>query len=467
MHSKRIRFSLTRCAVLLLLGWTNTVSLLRAQENVAATVAPPPPQGGFEIRTASVFLDYYSSTLPGGFSTSTPLLSDVAGGGSAQIGWSRFRERSSISVTYTPSYIGRVRYSTLNSLNHALSLNLSEKIAPRLTVRFSGAADYSSLAEYIFSPSTFSTVASAPSSFDELAAAVLTSKFTNNPQLGSILTSAPLLESPVRNLLYGQRMFTSAVQTSLSYSYSPRLSLTVDAGANRNEHVSGSQPGVQNAFLLPNTTSGGAGFTISYSLSPRTELSGSASTTRTSSSLYDSYSTTSLVTLGRVLGRRWFAQIHGGVGFTNPVRQGVAGASPPIAYSTVPHPSGGGTLGVKTFTTTLLASVDHTVSDAYGLGASSTSTANAGWRWRRPGASWWLESSVGWQQLQGGNLEAMSGWHAMAGFGRVIGHLMLLTQYAYLEYSGTYQRTSYNPSQNAVRCSLVWTPQASVSGSAR
>ena len=60
-----------------------------------------------------------------------------------------------------------------------------------------------------------------------------------------------------------------------------------------------------NTSLLANTTSGNASVAISYSLSPLTQLGGTVTTNRASSSLQDAYTTTSLASLGRTLGRRW------------------------------------------------------------------------------------------------------------------------------------------------------------------
>ena len=448
-------------AAVLALGWGGATGGLLAQDGNANTAAPqntptPQPSGGLQVRTVSAFADYDSKTLPsGGFQPgAVALSSDLSGGGSAVFEWTKSSERSTFSLSYTPSYIARVRYSSLNAFNHAFSLNTSRKLAPRWTFGFSVGGNLSSMEQSLFSPTTLSNVASVPSTFDDLAAAMLSGKYTNNPQLASVLTSAPLVESPVRNLLYGQRMFTASAQASLSYSYSPRLSVTFSGGGGRTQHVSdGQASATTNTYLIPDTTSGNASMAISYSLSPLTQLGGSVTTTRISSSLQDAYTTTSLATLGRTLGRRWFLQIHGGVGVTNPVRQTF------FTLSTTPHPAGGGSLGFKTFSHTLLASCDRTVSDSYGLGAATSSSANVSWRWRRPGNSWWLESSVGWQQLGGNALNNTSGWHSSAGFGRAVStYLVLLTQYAYLNYSGQLEKSAYSLSQSAVRVSLVWTP---------
>ncbi|HZR63557.1 MAG TPA: hypothetical protein VFA85_00320 [Terriglobales bacterium] len=441
-------------ALLVLIFTSNSVPL-RGQEQ-----ASPAPQqrSGLQLLNVSGYAAYYSNGLPtsGGLQPGTVnLASDVAEGGSALIGWSKFTDRSTFAMTYSPSYTGRVRYSSLDALNHAFSLNTTAKIAPRWTFSFSVRADLSSLEQILFSPTTLSNVASTPATFDNLSAAVTGAKFTN-PQLAAALTSAPLVESPLGTLLYGQRMFTSGAQTSLSYSASPRLSITFEAGGNRTQHVSESNSVAQNTFLVPDTTSGTGGIAVSYSLSPFTQLGGSVNAGRISSRLYDFYTTTSLVTLGHTFGRRWFMQVHGGVGVTNSVQQTFSIPSKPL-------PAGGGSLGFKTLSSTVLGSFDRSVSDSYGLGAASTSSATVAWRWARPNRAWSFESSVSWQQLQGNTLANTSGWQLAIGAGRKLGpHLALLTQYTYLNYSGGLTTGVYSLSQSAARVSLVWSPQTAL-----
>ena len=112
------------------------------------------------------------------------------------------------------------------------------------------------------------------------------------------------------------------------------------------------------------------------------------------------------------------------------------------------------------FSHTFLGSLDRTVSDQYGLGASTSSSAGASWRWARPGRTWWLESSFTWQQLYGGFSDT-TGWRTTTGFGERIGrHFAIVTQYAYMKYSGVLQTSDYHLSQSAVRVSVVWYPSS-------
>src|SRR5580658_5990689 len=120
----------------LVLASGGAAGALLAQDNdAAAPAAPaPPPQGGLQIRSASAYAVYYSNFLPNGAGVAagtTNLPSDLGLGGSIEFDWTKFTERSTFSLTYTPSYTGYVRNSSLNALNHALSLTTSRKITPQ------------------------------------------------------------------------------------------------------------------------------------------------------------------------------------------------------------------------------------------------------------------------------------------------------------------------------------------------
>src|ERR1700677_289656 len=138
-----------RCVTVLVLGWGGAAGALLAQDNNAAAPAAPAPtaQGGLQIRSVSAYAVYYSSFLPNGVVSAgaTNLPADVGLGGSIEVDWTKFTERSSFSLTYTPSYTAYVRNSSLNALDHALSLTVARKIAPQWTFGFSAAGALTSL----------------------------------------------------------------------------------------------------------------------------------------------------------------------------------------------------------------------------------------------------------------------------------------------------------------------------------
>lgn len=420
---------------------------LHGQEVTAPSTAPRP---GFDITSLSGYAVYYSTGLPEGTlqPTATPLPSDVGLGGSARLEWKSIGEKSQVMLSYTPSYTGRLRFAAWNALNHAASFNATRRFG-RWKFGFSASADLSNLSEFLFTPTVFANVAAVPVSFNDLASAVLTGTYTN-AELASLLTGAPLVESPARNLFFGDRMFTSAAQASLTFAPRPRLSVRFTTSANRSQHMSNSASGAaQNSYLIPRTFSAGASIDVSYAHSSRTQLGVSVGSSRVASTIFDAYSTTAMASLGRKMGRRWFLQLAGGVGVINPVRS-------TLAVTTAPQPAGNASLGFQTRVHKFLGSYSRTVSDSYGLGANSTSAVTGTWRWARPGRAWWVESSAGWQQLAGSAYANTSGWRIQTSFGRAVGeHISLVTQYVYLHYSE--QVATIPPlSQSAVRVSVVW-----------
>ncbi len=418
---------------------------------------PPPTSGqGFQLLNLSGYGVYYSSSLPAtGYQLGAgQLLSDVGAGGSARLGWMSFGDRSSFSLVYTPSFTGRFRYSEWNALNHAVALKAITHPAPRWTLAFAANGDYSSLDQFLFAPTGYSAAVAAPGQFSDLASALLAGRFSS-PQLASVFTGAPTAQSPLRSLLYGQRMFTVGGQLSASYAHSPRLSFTFTADGTRNQHVQGNRLiSAGNDYLLADTTSASGSATFNYSVSPVTQLGGMVTATRIDSSFYEGYTDKSVLTVGRTVAGRWLLQARGGVGVSKPLRFYTPGK-----LSTAAAPVAGASIGFRAFAHTFLASFDRTVSDSYGIGASTSVNANGTWRWSRPGNSWWMEAGGGWEQLQGSGVYNTSAWRTSVGLGRAVGsHTALLTQYVYLNYYGQINGLSVNAGQSAVRVSVIWTP---------
>jgi hypothetical protein len=348
----------------------------------------------------------------------------------------------------------------LSAFNHSVFLTAARKLAPRWNFGLSAQAYLRTYAEALFTPTTLSNLAAVPANFNDHAA-LLGSTFTTNTQLGGILTNSPLTESLVSNLLYGERMLTASATTSLSYSLSPRLSISFSGRGDSTRSVSPNQVvNASNSYVIADTTRANGSVSLSYSLSPLTQLGGSVAISWVSSSLLKSYTATSQLSLGRTIKQRWLLQIHGGVGISSILPSSV------FAFPTTPHAVLGGSLGYKTASHTFLGSYDRTTSDAYGVGASTSSSANATWHWRPQGNSWWLESGFGWEQLAGNGLANTSGYRVTVGLNRPLGsHAVLLTQYVYMNYSGYSYRSHSGGlqlapqhfSQSAVRGAVTWT----------
>lgn len=440
----------TILSVILLPVLSTNAGLAQDASTVNASTARP----SFEITGITAYGDYYSNGIPlGGVSSNGPnnLPYNLDAGVSVQLDWRRFTGRTVFALSYTPSYTVDKRYSSLSGTNQLFTMNVSRNLTPRLTYQFSVTGAYQNIEQTFFGANSLSNIVSSPATFQQFSSALLTGNYAGNPQLGVALTNAQAAESPLNTLIYGVRMLTASLQTSLSYSLSPRLSVSVRGSDGRSQRISSSQ---SSAFLLPNTTSASAGIDFSYSLSPVSNFGASVVSSRVTSSNLDSYTTTSQATLGHSFGERWIAQVHAGVAITNLLRE-----STNVSIAAAPRPVVGGNLGYKTPAGSFLGSYERSTTDSYGLGASATTTATGAWQWKRRGSGWWLETTFSWNQLTGSAILNTSGWQASTSVNRKLGeHLTLLSQYSYLAYSGGLQTSAYHLAESAVRTSLVYSP---------
>jgi len=59
-------------------------------------------------------------------------------------------------------------------------------------------------------------------------------------------------------------------------------------------------------------------------------------------------------------------------------------------------------------------SASRMASDAYGLGAANTTTAQLAWAWHRPGSAWTVGASIAYERLAGTEFALISGWMGQA-----------------------------------------------------
>jgi hypothetical protein len=439
---------------LLILGWAAIPA--KAQPFVLSR-GTDQPAGGLRLYAISGYAGY--DTLPP-FATNQPRLplsSQIDVGAVASVGWSVSGPASRLSVTYTPSYNARPGYSQGNSFNQGLNVDYSTKLSARWNFRIGATGQYSSLEQSLFQPTALATVVEVPSSFADLASAVSASKYTNNP-IASILTGGPVVDSPARTILYGDRILSIGLASGITYSASPRLLISASVSATRTQGVPRDNPDaiMQAQVFLSRSTSGTGGIGMSYALSPRTSFGLEGSSTRTFSKFVETYASGASASLSRTLTPRLFAGISGGVGTITPVHQTGTLLQGP-AYSA------GGSLGFKTLAHTFVASYGRSISDPYGLGAQSGQYITGSWNWAPPRARWYLQASATRQSFEaGGVLNQLSGWMGQAAFGRTLSsQFNLSVQYAYLDTHGA-AFISSNLSdaviRQSVRLSLTWVP---------
>lgn len=444
-------------------GWTLALLVCAGASHLAAQgfsriggflnpVSPEP--SGLRLYSLSGNASYYSSGIPVGFGAVGygPLDWDVALGGGASIGWSETKDRSSFSITYSPSYLRHVRYTNWSALNHELSILGTRKLGRKWSASFALTGSVATADLFMFAPTQATSLASIPTTFDAFAAATLQGQYSSS-QLASALTGSPGVDSPLRMLLYGDRSFVSTATGSFSYQHSSRLTVAFGVSGSRYQHLS--DTGLSTAqyqYFLPTTTSGGANISIQYSATPRTQIGGSVMTQRVISSVEDAYISAATLNLGHTIGRRWVAQVSGGGGLITPVRQTYAMARG-FQYTA------GASLAYKLYAHTFVASANRAIGDTYGFGATSTVSTTGAWHWQRPGSSWSTDVSGSWQKMRTlGSINAKS-WQASGGISRALSqHVFLRLQYTYLDFVNGYVGYIPEMAESAAQISVIWSP---------
>jgi hypothetical protein len=412
--------------------------------------------GGIHLYGVSVFSGYSTSAYPVGLGN-TPLGAgqlggDTSFGGSASLGWQYHRQRWNFSMMYSGTYGGMVRYSDANAFSQNLSLSASRMLSPKWTLTFSGVSSDNTTVEFLYQPSSIGVVSQVPATMDDLAAAFSLGQFSGS-QIASTLTGAPLLESPARSLLLGDRILSYSGQMGLNYAHSSRLSFHLASFAAGGQHRLNSSSVPEPNYLIPRTLGINAGMGMAYMLSPRTQVGLDVSGNRIDNRFQAGYVTNANASLGRKMGTHWFLTVHAG----GSINQVTSAYGNPKTKQII----GGGSIGFRTYQHTLVGSYERASADNYGLAVGSTTTLTAAWNWRRPGSRWNVFTSFGQQQVRDTGFASFSGWQASGGIAQSLNSQMRMTaQYVYLSNSGEYLGYVSNLAVHSVRVSLSWAPQA-------
>lgn len=416
---------------------------------------------GLHLVGVSVYSGYSTSAYPqAGINLSAApgqgnLGGDASFGATASVGWQWHREKTNVSVLYSGTYSGMVRYSDLDAYNQSLFLSVNRTLTPKWTFNLTASGTDNSLAQYLFQPSSVSVLSQVPSTFDDLAAAVAVGQFTN-AQVASLLTGAPVMQLPGRSVLAGERILSYAAQASLAYALSSRVRLNfagfAAAGQNR---LGGQQESTAPAnYVQPRSLGANAGIGFTYSLSPRTDVGVQVDGNRTVNHFQSAYVSSATGSFGRKMGLHWFLRMQGGGTYSDFTQQTIG---TPKTSQIV----GGGSLGFQTHTHTLVASYNRTASDTFGFAVGTITMTSGAWNWRRMGSKWGLSASFTQQQTRNAGFASLSGWEASGGINTSLNpHTTLSAQYAYLRDAGDYAGVFNNYSVQSVRLSLGWAPPA-------
>lgn len=413
--------------------------------------------GGIHLYGVSAFSGYSTSAYPVGLGSVPVGVGQLGGdtnfGVSASLGWQYHRQRWNFSMVYSGTYAGLVRYSDANAFNQNLSFSVSRMLSPKWTLSLSGTGSDSTTAQFLYQPSTIGVVSQVPATMDDLAAAFSVGQFSSS-QAASTLVGTPLLESPARPLLLGDRVLSYSGQISLSYAHSSRLSFHLSSFSAGGQNRLGGSTVTESNYVMPRSMGIDAGMGMSYMLSPRTQVGLDVSGNRISNSYQSAYVTNGSASIGRKMGTHWFLAAHAG-GSTTQVISQTYGA--PKSKNVI----GGGSIGFRTYQHTLVGSYERSSMDTYGLAIGTITTVTGAWNWRRPGSRWNVFTSFGQQQIRNTGYASLSGWQASGGIAQSLNsHMHMTAQYVYLSNSGGYLGNATNLAVHSVRVSLSWAPEA-------
>jgi hypothetical protein len=375
--------------------------------------------------------------------------------GSVAFGWVRSIAKSSLSVTYSPSYVRGMNGLDYASTNHNLAVSVSRNLRAKWSLGGSVTGVLSDFNQLLFARSRSVDLVAIPATFDDFAAALLTGRSVD-PVLTQTINAAPVVGSPETAFLYGGRIFSVSAAGTVSYAYSSRSSLSLSMSTTRTQffsHGTSEAGGLgRTGFSVPWTTSGTPSLNWGYSLTPRTTIGASLTTSRTVSQYQDAYSHQTGMSLGHTMSSRWFVQGTLGVGWIKPVRQTFQpNRGPQLTY--------GGGIGYKVYAHTLVASMNRSVSDVYGLGANATESSTAAWAWKRPGQSISLTSSFGYSRLVGPTFLNSRSWTAAVGAGKALNSQMAISaSYSYVRFPTAVASSLPDLTRSGLSVSLSWSP---------
>jgi hypothetical protein len=364
-------------------------------------------------------------------------------------------ERSNFSAMYSGSYSYQTYGYNVGTTDHSAALSWGRKLAPKWRATSSFSAALGSFNQLVFAPTTAQSIATLAGTFDDVSGAVMNGQGTNAGVVSAV-TSVSAAVSPQQRLLFGDRLLTANGGFSLSYSHSPRLTFGVNVGGTRMQHLNSKNSATdQNYFNIAQESSLSAGFSMGYTLSPRTTLTGSVTYGRSLSSINDAQYDSFQVGVGHKLSPRWFVQGAAGGGYVLPGKQ---------AYSTRGVQSlVTGTIGYRPHAGhSLMASVYRSVSDYYGIATGATFGTSVGWAWSPVGWNWGLHAAINEDRLLG-NALGNSGYRMNVGMNRRLGRQTSVTvQYAYAVADGNLVEANnsigprFNFKQHSVRMSFTW-----------
>lgn len=416
---------------------------------------------GIHLYGVNVFTSYVSSAFPVETTTviapnAAQLGHDVTYGASVNVGWQYHRgERLGINMAYAGSYTRSQNFNSLSSFGHSFRANAFWELTQKLTLTASANANYATLAEYVYQPTSLSITAQSPATINNVAASMGVGQFSNTQSASALSAATPAGVSNQTSLLLGNRILTYATQASLGYQATSRLSFSFAAvsaaGQNRNGGVAGAPP---QTYVVPRTFGLMAGGSVGLALTPRTDIAINFGTSRNSTLYQSGYSTTAGLSMGRMMGTRWFLRGSGGAAYSWAVQQ--QQGTPKAIQLTA-----GGSVGYGLNSQTFLANYNRSSTDINGFAIGTNTHLAGAWGWHRPDRAWNMSASFGQQLVRNTGFTSLTGWNGgITWYTHLVAGTMLTMQYVYSSSTGNLFGYTTKVTVNSVRLTIGWVPAA-------
>jgi hypothetical protein len=409
---------------------------------------------GLRVEGLSFSQTYFAQGVPSGIVSYGDVFlgSGVAATGAASIKLTRTRHKSSTILRLSPTYGSRFGDLNARTWNGAISFRHSRIVGRKWTLNWSGFAQVMNFDEALYGDSTLTQIASTAITFDDLTGAILRGN-SSDPGLNGTANSSLHPDLSIQDFLLGRRMANAGATATLTYAYSPRLSISAVAGGMFARHLNdASDP---SGFVYPKVNSTTTGIIGTYLLSPRTQVGLSANVVR-SEVLSSARATSSDLSgsVNRTMSRRWFLQASLGLGFET---QG--------GFRHLNNRYSAG-LGFKTFSHTALITYDRGLNDPYASALATlehSRSLTGTWHYARPGSSWSINSAFSQLIAIYRGVPRTNTWLITETVSRRIGR----------NYSAAVQYTTgrvgakryiqdgrqYQLEQTGIRTTFLWSPQ--------
>jgi hypothetical protein len=401
---------------------------------------------GPTINSVSVYTGVYSLGSPtnvvGEAASPVSVGTLFLGGATSDVGYYFSGPQTRAFVDYTLAYSGNSKLSALNGFDHTLIFGVQTALAPRVTLIFDGLGESSTFAGVLYEPTTSLSLAQTSGTADQLG---------GSP--GSAVAGAGATTSPIALALYGDRRRDFAGGARVLFKKSSRTTFTVGGRFIRDLPASVNPAGVGTSIPYGGVSEAIGAATLAYSLSRRTEIDGEIDFARSYWPGRGAQTVSGLVGIGHNLSRLWFVRADAGYGG---MTQSPSSLKIPFLGSVV----GGGSLGAHIQDSSLVISASRMASDAYGLGAANTTTAQLAWAWRRPGSAWTVGASIAYERLAGTEFALISGWMGQATVSRQLSRqLTLVAQANYASDTGVAAGDFASLTRRGARLTLTWRPR--------